>query len=188
MKYLKSLSFIFNGCFILGFLTMPLLWCLCRKPLIVILILPVLSSFIFIGVFFLSLVFHELTHLIVFLLNGYQNEVLIILFLVFYKKNQKWRLKVDFKLLLLGGGIVFPNLGSIEDEAAFSRARKAVERSLLAAPLFTLISSTTFIYTFLYDFYRNGFLVPSASMDCLSELFSLTFPRRSTSDVCDFKA
>jgi hypothetical protein len=114
----------------------------------------------FIGVFFLSLVFHELTHLIVFLLNGYQNEVLIILFLVFYKKNQKWRLKVDFKLLLLGGGIVFPNLGSIEDEAAFSRARKAVERSLLAAPLFTLISSTTLFILSFTIFYRNGFLVP----------------------------
>ena len=120
MKHLKKwrLLYFFIACFVLGFLTMPLfhsgyfglLW---RSFTTIKWYFPIL---LFLATFFITLALHELAHFVSFLISGYKNELIIILFLVFYKIDDKWKLKIDFKLLLLGGGLVFPDLGDIADE------------------------------------------------------------------------
>lgn len=193
MKHLKKwrLLYFFIACLVLGFLTMPLfhsgyfsvLW----KSLTT--IKWYFQILLFIGTFFITLALHELAHFISFLVSGYKNELIIILFLVFYKKNNKWRLKIDFKLLLLGGGLVFPDLGELNDEKDFLKARKAMQVSLLTAPLFTLISGVLFLVITLIFFYDNSFLV---TFSLFTFLFSMLYTYSSTKETSqifgDFKA
>ncbi|MDD2575632.1 MAG: hypothetical protein PHD47_04080 [Acholeplasmataceae bacterium] len=116
---------------------------------------------LFIGSLLSSLAIHELTHFFAFLIKGYKNEALILLFMIFYKNEQnKWRLKIDFKLLILGGGLVFTKLGIIDSDESLNRATKATAFSLIAAPLMTIISSVLLSLTALIFFYQNNILVP----------------------------
>lgn len=193
MKHLKKwkLLYFFIACLILGFVTMPLfhsgyismLWSSFKSLRWYYHILLILGSF------FVVVALHELTHLISFLLSGFKSDMMIILFLIFYKENNGWYVKINFKLLLLGGGLVFVNLGDIEDEKDFKKARKAMQASLLAAPIFTLISSVLFYLMTIIFFFRNGFLVPVSFYVLLISLF---FTYTSTIDngmmFGDFKA
>lgn len=142
-----------------------------------------------IGMFFTTLALHELTHFISFILSGYKNEMIIILFLVFYKIDNKWKFKVDFKLLLLGGGIVFVDLGDVDNEEDFKKAVKATRTSLLAAPLFTLISGILYLVITLLFFHKNGFMVPTSIYVFLfSMLYTYASAKETESIFGDFKA
>lgn len=193
MKHLKKwrLLYFFIACFVLGFLTMPLfhsgyfglLW---RSFTTIKWYFQIL---LFLATFFITLALHELAHFVSFLISGYKNELIIILFLVFYKIDDKWKLKIDFKLLLLGGGLVFPDLGDIADEKDFVKARKAMQTSLLAAPLFTLISSVLFLTLTFIFFYTNTFLVPFSLYTFLfSMLYTYTSTKETSQIFGDFKA
>ncbi len=135
---------------------------------------------LFIGALFASLAVHELTHFIAFLIKGYKNEALILLFMIFYKNEQnKWRLKIDFKLLLLGGGLVFTKLGVIDSDESLERATKATAFSLIAAPSMTIISSLLLLLTTLIFFYQNNILVP---LSLYVLIFSLIYTFVSTKE------
>lgn len=193
MKHLKKYRILYFllFCLFLGFVTMPLfhsayfsdMWRSLTK------IKWYFQILLFLGTLFLTLALHELAHFVSFLISGYKNEMMIILFFVFYKKNNKWKVKVDFKLLLLGGGMVFPSLGEVNTDEDFIKAKKAMQTSLLAAPLFTLISGVLlFIITYSL-LYTNAFLVPF-SLYVL--IFSLLYTYLSTKEAPgvygDFKA
>ncbi len=193
MKHFKKwrILYFFIFCFIIGFLTMPLfhggyfndLWASFTH------IKWYFQILIFIAMFFVTLALHELTHFISFILSGYKNEMIIILFLVFYKKDNKWRFKVDFKLLLLGGGVVFVDLAEIKDEPDFKRANKAMRTSLLAAPLFTLISGVLYLLITLLFFYKNHVLVPtSIYVFIFSMLYTYVSNKETDMIFGDFKA
>ncbi len=193
MRYVKKYRFLIFLviCFVLGFVSMPLFHGgymehifrgFTKVPLY-------LHFLLFIGLYFLSLTLHELTHLFSFVFSGYKNDVIIILFLIFYKNNNKWKIKIDFRLLALGGGLVMPNLGRIESENDFNKAKKATLISLLAAPLFTLISGILlFLLTFIF-FYKIPFLVPIAFYTLLLSLLFTLLSSKSTDQIYgDFKA
>lgn len=193
MKHLKKwrVLYFLIGCFIVGFLSMPLLHGAYFTKLwrSLTTIKWYFQIFLFLGTLFFTLALHELAHFISFLLSGYKNEMMIILIFVFYKKNNNWKVKIDFKLLLLGGGMVFPDLGEINNEKDFSDARKAIQKSLLTAPLFTLISGILFIVITFSFFYTNSFLVP---FSLYALIFSLLYTLLSTKEAPgiygDFKA
>lgn len=193
MKHLKKwwVLYFLIACFVIGFITMPFfhsayfgaLWNSLTT------MKWYWQVLLFLGTLFFTLALHELAHFISFLLTGYKNEMIIILFFVFYKKSNKWKLKLDFKLLLLGGGMVFPNLGEINTKEDFNKARKAMQISLLSAPLFTLISSLLFVTITLIFFYTNSFLVPFSLFTLLFSLFYTYLSTKEAPGVYgDFKA
>lgn len=189
-KKYKLLIFIIIS-FILGFLLGPLI----HDGFFII----YLNSFkirwyyhiiMFFSTLFLTLALHELTHLISFVLSGFKNEAIIILFLLFYKNtNNKWRMKIDFKLLLLGGGMVMPDLGEINNDDDYNKALKAMRTSLIAAPLFTLISGLLFFLIAIVFFYYNKIVVPLSFYILLFSLFYTYLSSKESNQVYgDFKA
>src|SRR5690554_2272588 len=193
MKHLKKwwVLYFLILCFVVGFITMPFfhssyfgaLWNSLTT------IKWYWQVLLFLGTLFFTLALHELAHFVSFLLSGYKNEMIIILFFVFYKKYNKWKLKLDFKLLLLGGGMVFPSLGDINTKQDFDKARKAMQTSLLAAPLFTLISGLLFTTITLIFFYTNSFLVPFSLFTLIFSLFYTYLSTKEAPGVYgDFKA
>lgn len=142
---------------------------------------------LFLGILFSALALHELTHFITFLMMGYQNDMIIIFMFLFYKDNDTWHVKIKPKLLILGGGLVWPNLGSINNQTDFNKARKAMQTSLLSAPLFTLISGVIpFLLSFI--FYRT-FLVPvSVYLFVISMFYTYLSSLEANEIVGDFKA
>lgn len=193
MKFLKKykvLLFLITM-FVLGFLTMPLfhsgyfgvLWGAYGS------VKWYYHILLFIGLFILTLSLHELTHFISFILSGYQNEALIILCFIFYKKDGKWHVNINYKLLLLMGGLVFPDLGMIESQDDFNKARLAMRKSLLRAPLFTLISGVILFLVTMVFFYHVGLLVAISIYTLLfSLLYTFVSYQENNQMFGDFKA
>lgn len=144
---------------------------------------------IIIGILFLTIFLHELAHFLTFVFMGIKNEVMIVFMFLFYKnKDNKWRIKINPQLLLLGGGLVWPNLGPINNDEDFKKARKAMQTSLLVAPLFTLISGVLFLLICLIFFYKT-FLVPiSFYMFLFTMFYTYTSTLESNQIIGDFKA
>lgn len=145
---------------------------------------------VFLGTVFVTLSLHELTHHFSFMASKYKSDMIIIFFFIFYRnKDYKWRLKVDFKLLLLGGGMVVPNLGVINNDDDYNKAKTALSKSLLAAPLFTLISSLLLFFVTLIFFYKSMVMVPITFYTLVISIF-YTYLSSLESDQAygDFKA
>lgn len=141
-----------------------------------------------IGLLFLTLSLHELTHFITSIATGYTNDMMIIFMFLFYKDKGKWRVKINPKLLLLGGGLVWPNLGEIHNDDDHNKARKSMQTSLLAAPLFTLISGILPLMIGLV-FLHKTFLIPiSIYIFLFSMLYTYASTMESGEIVGDFKA
>ncbi len=193
MKFIKKhkVLFFFIICFILGFVTMPLFHSGYIKQLLksYTTVKWYLHILLFIGTLLLTLILHELTHSLIFYIDGYENEALIFLFFVFYKFKGKWKIKIDFKLLAFGGGLAYPNLGTINNDLEFEKARKTMLRSLIAAPLFTLISGLVLFVTVIIFFYKIPVLLV---ISFYYFLFSMFFTMTSTLETevikGDFKA
>ena len=150
---------------------------------------PYYQILIFIGLLFLTVLLHELAHFLTFTFMGVKSETIIVFMFLFYRnKNNKWRMKINPKLLILIGGLVWPKLGPINSEEDFKKARKAMQTSLLVAPLFTLISGTLLFFISIIFFYRT-FLVP---ISFYILLFTIVYTYSSTLEssqiVGDFKA
>lgn len=143
---------------------------------------------IFIGVIFITLALHELTHFLVFVLMGYENDMLIVFLFCFYKHQGKWRLKIDPKLMILGGGLVWPDLGVIDNNEDFEKARKAMYTSLLSAPLFTAISGVLPLLIGLL-FLHKTFIIPiGVYLFIVSMFYTYVSTLESGEIVGDFKA
>lgn len=188
MKFIKKHKILvfFIICFVLGFIMMPLFhggyinnflnsYTSVKWYYHILLVL---------GVFLLTLILHELTHFLTFVFSGFENEALIILVFVFYKLKGRWKLKVDFKLLALGGGLAFPNLGIINNDEDYKKAKKATLKSLIIAPLFTLISGLVFFSVVAIFFYKFPFLLV---ISLYYLLFSLFYTYASTIETANIK-
>jgi len=192
LKYIKKFKILIFllACFIVGFITMPLFHNGYVGALI--------NTFTYVawywhllivlGVLFFTLALHELTHFLTSILTGYKNDMMIIFMFLFYKDKGKWRFKISPKLLLLGGGLVWPNLGEIHNETDYINARKSIQTSLLAAPLVTLISGILPLLLALLFFYKT-FLIPiSLYIFLFSMLYTYVSTLESGEIVGDFKA
>ncbi len=193
MKFIKKHKFIFFLiiCFVLGFITMPLFHNGYFSDFFgsFLTVKWYFHILLFFGLFFLTLILHELTHFLTFVFLGYENEALIILFFVFYKLNGKWKIKIDFKLLVLGGGLAYPSLGEINSLEDYNKARDAMIKSLIAAPIMTLLSGLVLFILTAFLFYKIPLLV---AISIYTLFFSLLYTYVSTKETStikgDFKA
>lgn len=144
---------------------------------------------IFLLSFFLSVFLHELTHLIAFVMNGMKIKALLVLFFVLSKNEGKWHFKLNFKLLKLGGGMVMPEIDSIKEELSYYRYAKAISKSLIAAPLFTIIYTALIVIMNLVFFHTSSFFTPFSLYTLLfGVLFTLTSNISTDEIYGDFKA
>ncbi|PKK87432.1 MAG: hypothetical protein CVV63_01030 [Tenericutes bacterium HGW-Tenericutes-8] len=108
----------------------------------------------FLFAYFIAVLLHELTHLIAFRIKGIRIKALLVLFFVIYEDNHKWHIKLNFKLLKLGGGMVIPQIKSIKEDLTYYKIASGISTSLIAAPIFTLVFGfiiTALNLIFFYD-------------------------------------
>lgn len=130
----------------------------------------------FIGSFFAVVLCHELAHTLAFLIKGIKPKLILVLMFVFYRSD-RWHLKIDFKLLLLGGGIVMPEFNPLESKNDIDKYQKATTYSLLFAPIFTIVSASILLLLNVLFWYH----VPSLTVVSLYvALFSAFFTYTST--------
>lgn len=96
---------------------------------------------IFFGSFGLVILLHELAHAFAFLMKGITPKMVLILIFLFYKED-KWHVRIDPKLIILGGGMVMPDFGPIHSEIDVEHYKKATSFSLMFAPVFTIVFSS----------------------------------------------
>lgn len=190
MKKYKLIIFL-AFCFILGIFSVPifnsgylstLFGSFFRLPIYYHLLL-------FVGMFFLTLSLHEFTHLFAFLFRGIKSKAIFLLCFVFYKSERGWRLSYNPSLFLLGGGLVIPDVGLIENEVDKKRYQNAFAFSLIAAPIMTVVSSLVlFILTILF-FYDHPWVVVSNTYVLLfSSLYTYASTFETQTIYGDFKA
>lgn len=116
--------------------------------------------------FLMTLTIHELGHLVSFVIQGIHIRALHIFIFVFYKNNnQRWKFKVDFKLIKMLGGLVVPDLGKIATEETYQDVVLKFKRALIAGPnttkwflyLYSVIAIILFVFTNNHVF--NGILM-----------------------------
>jgi hypothetical protein len=145
--------------------------------------------------FYISLTLHELGHFFAFVIQKIKIRALYLTIFVFYKNEKGWHFTIRPKLWVLGGGLVVPDLGKIEDDQDFDQLRNRFAKALIAAPVvtmsFLLISIITFILVLLYS--SNMHLIGIISIltfyiTLLSSLFIYTFTLHNTMFYGDFVA
>lgn len=130
----------------------------------------------FIGSFFLVVLCHELSHALAFWMKGIHPKLILVLMFIFFKSD-RWHLKIDFKLLLLGGGIVMPEFKPLESKSDIDHYQRATAFSLLFAPIFTIISASILLFLNVFYWYDH----PTVTVFSLYvALFSAFFTYTST--------
>lgn len=89
--------------------------------------------------FYLTLAIHELTHFMSFKMNGTKLRAIYLTIFIFYKTDKGWRFKIDPRLWILFGGLVVPDLDEIKNEEDYFKITTAFKKSLIAAPMATII-------------------------------------------------
>ncbi len=93
---------------------------------------------IFMMTLFISILVHEMGHLIVLLKEGIKIRALYVLCFTFVKHEKGWRFAIYPNLLKLVGGLVMPNLPLIEQEETYDKTIKSMSKAIQAGPLFSL--------------------------------------------------
>jgi|GEM_PF-6358891 len=114
--------------------------------------------------FYVLLFIHEFTHLLVFRFHKIGGIALYLNGLIFIKDQKQFKIKFQPKLLVMFGGMFIPNFNSITNDDDLENAFIATKKSLLIAPLVTIIFG--FILIVLYfiilslsnDYYLIGFM------------------------------
>jgi hypothetical protein len=108
---------------------------------------PVLSlPLIWILLFILSVIIHELGHFFTFMYYRYSVKAFMVLGMVL--KSTKPYLTWDVWGLKMAGGLVIPKLKEIQDEHEFVIIKKQIRMSLLMGPIFTYLFLLMIITSF----------------------------------------
>lgn len=99
--------------------------------------------------FLITLIIHELGHLFAFVFQGVKIRALYLYMLIVYKTKKGWRLKLKPKLWFLLGGFVVPDLDDIVSDEDYESLVAKFSRSLIAAPIVTIILLILTILLFL---------------------------------------
>lgn len=143
----------------------------------------------FLFAYFISVLLHELTHLIAFRVKGIKVKALLVLFFVVFLDDHKWRIKLNFKLLKLGGGMVIPQITSIKEDKTYYKIADGISTSLIAAPIFTLVFGTVITLLNLLFFYdMPHFTIFSFFILIFTILFTLASNVSTDLMYGDFKA
>ena len=145
--------------------------------------------------FYVSLTLHELGHFFAFVVQRIKIRALYLTVFVFYKNEKGWHFTVKPKLWVLGGGLVVPDLGKIENDQDFNQLKNRFSKALIAAPIVTIsilvMTLITFVLVLIYS--NNMHLVGVVSIlaiyiTILSSLFIYTFTLHNTMFYGDFVA
>jgi len=89
--------------------------------------------------FYITLIIHEITHFLSFLFFGIRLRALYLTMFVFVKINHRWTFKIKPKLWVLFGGLVVPDLPKIHNQTEYDKMRRIFAKSLITAPIATII-------------------------------------------------
>ena len=90
-------------------------------------------------VFYISLAIHELTHLFAFSVNKIKGRAIYLTGFTFVKKVNQWKFEFHPKMFALMGGLVIPDIKSVKNEEEYNKVVRAFYRSLIAAPIASII-------------------------------------------------
>ena len=99
--------------------------------------------------FLITLIIHELGHLFAFVFQGVKIRALYLYMLIVYKTKKGWRIKLKPKLWFLLGGFVVPDLDDIVSDENYESLVAKFSRSLITAPIVTIILLILTILLFL---------------------------------------
>ncbi len=88
---------------------------------------------------FLGLLIHELTHAFVFSVQGVKIKAVYLFMFMFIRKGRIFTIKINPKLLMLGGGLVIPSLPPVTSEEDLDKLQKKFAISLIAAPITSIV-------------------------------------------------
>ncbi len=149
----------------------------------------------FIVTFYVTLTMHELGHFFAFLFQGIPLRALYLTIFVFYKDKQGWHFTIKPKLWVLGGGLVIPDLQNIDSDEIYQSVTSKFAKSLIAAPMVTIVFLGFVIFTFILSVLYSsssvwiGFnAVFTLFTILLSTLYIYTFKLSSQSFYGDFVA
>jgi|GEM_PF-695530 signal transduction histidine kinase len=149
----------------------------------------------FILIFFLTLLIHELGHLIAFLIQGVRIRALYLFIFVFFRSETGLKFTIQPKLWYLIGGFVVPDIPIIHDEESYQFMVKKFARSLITAPIVTIAFMLILDFVFLLTVYLHassttiGWLFLSSLFTTLISLVYIkTFSLSNQSFYGDFVA
>jgi len=94
---------------------------------------------LFVAFYFIALVWHEFGHFLSFARNKVKRRGILLFFLHFLKEGGRYRVRIRFNLITFLGGMVVPDIPSVEDEASFGQYRRAFLRAIAAGPRASLL-------------------------------------------------
>lgn len=104
---------------------------------------------IVLGSIFITLTIHELTHAFVFSINKIKIKAIYLFMFMFIRKGKRFVLKVNPKLLLLGGGLVVPKLPPVTNDEELDNVGDVLAKSLIAAPIASIVFGFLMFITFI---------------------------------------
>lgn len=96
---------------------------------------------VFFLVFLVVIAFHELAHAIAFRVQGIKIKAIYILFISFIKKNKILLPYFNIHSLKLLGGLVVPEMPTIDNDKDFYKTVKKFKISIVAAPIASVVLS-----------------------------------------------
>lgn len=93
-------------------------------------------SFLF--AYILSLWVHEIFHVLAYKLNKINIRAMLVFFICLIKDRGKWKFQFKVHPFLMGG-LVIPDLPSINDEETYKQLRKISSRVAIAGPIGTIV-------------------------------------------------
>lgn len=103
----------------------------------------------FVLTFFITLIIHELGHLVTFVLQGVKIRALYLHMLIIYHTKNGWKIAFRPKHWFLIGGFVVPDLGEVTDDDRYQKLVQKFSKSLIAAPIVTIVFMGLTILLFL---------------------------------------
>lgn len=145
--------------------------------------------------FLLTLSIHELTHALVFRIKGVRIKAIYLFIFKFIKKNKLFIPSIDFRLAILGGGLVVPDLDPITNQEEYDKISKIFSKSLIAAPIATIvfmvmmIIADFFLILFVNNLYLLGIFTVVTIITIIFSLLYIAASKASTDQIAgDFVA
>lgn len=91
------------------------------------------------GTLFITLTIHELNHAFMFSIQKIKIKAVYLFMLMFIRKNRHFIVKINPKLIILGGGLVVPLLPPVTNEEELEMLGQKISKSLIAAPIASIV-------------------------------------------------
>lgn len=115
---------------------------------------------------FLTIIVHELAHLLHFVCHGYKIRLFVLGPFSFHKKSNKWKVTFKFNLSLGFGGLVIPNIEKINKKQHFEKITTEYSRNMLTTPLVSLLQGVVSLLLII-------FLLPKCNIYIQSSIFTI---------------